>query len=311
MCAQKSVHMTHYHFRDIPTAIQAFLNDRKAGGASPNTIEYYRRTLTKFSDYCSAQNVTRIDQITADTVRSYLLYLEQQNHSPGGRHAHFRAVRALLLWLESESDGEYQAPIRKVKPPKLPKTIIEGASLDDISAMLATCKGNDFIDLRDKAILLFLLDGGARASEVVSVDISDVDFAVSSVLIRHGKGDKQRVVFFSKATRRAIIAYLKKRTDDSPALWITEQGERLTRFGLDRILRTRAKLAGLANPPSAHDFRRAFALNMLRAGCDVFSVQRLMGHSDLATLRKYVAQTQGDLQKAHQMFAPANNLKKR
>jgi len=310
-------HITHAYSATfgldyLETAVQAFLNDRQASGLSPNTLDYYRRTLARFSQFCEGQAISKTGQITADVIRDYLLALERSGYSPGGRHAFYRSLRAFLLWLEGElGDGEYRAPIRKVKAPKLPKDLVEGASLADVHAMIEVCKGGGLITLRDKAILLFLLDTGARASETLAIDSADLDFVSGSAFIRHGKGNKQRMTYFGKTTRRALAAYLKERKDDNPALWVNERGERLTRFGLDKTLRLRAKQAGLTNAPSAHDFRRCFALNMLRSGCDVFTLQRLMGHSDLTVLRRYLAQTEGDLQQAHRLHSPVDNLKSR
>lgn len=295
----------------LSTAIQAFLNDKQASGFSSNTVDFYRKCLSKFERFCDTQGVIKVEQIDANLIRQHLLWLEQNGHSPGGRHAHYRSLRAFLYWLEAElGEDAYRAPIRKVKPPKLPKEIIEGANLDDIQRMVAVCSDHTFTALRDKALLLFLLDTGSRASETLAIDLADLDFTTGSAFIRHGKGGKQRMAYFSKSTRRALMAYLKARKDDNPALWINEQGERFTRYGLDKTLRLRAKQAGIANPPSAHDFRRAFALNMLRSGCDVFTLQRLMGHSDLTVLRRYLAQTEADIQQAHQRFSPVERLRK-
>ena len=294
------------------TAVQAFLNDKQAGGLSPQTVDFYRRSLNKFMRFCESQAIDQVEQITPEIIRSYLSRLEQDGHNANGRHAHYRSLRAFLYWLEAElGEEDYHAPIRKVKPPKLPKEVIEGVSLEDIQRMLAACQGRGFTELRDKALLLFLLDTGSRAGETLAIDLADVDFATGSVLIRKGKGSKQRMVYFSKTTRRALMAYLRARRDDHPALWVNERGERFTRSGLDKTLHLRAKQAGLIETPSAHDFRRAFALNMLRSGCDVFTLQRLMGHSDLSVLRRYLAQTEGDLQEAHRRASPVERLKGR
>lgn len=292
----------------LATAAQSFLTDRQASGLSQNTIQFYRNCLSRFIQFCDSQAIIRIDQITADTIRLFLLWADQQGYNPGGKHALYRSVRAFLLWLEGELD-DYRAPTRKVKPPKTPKDLIEGVPLDDFQKMLAACKGSNAT--RDKAILLFLIDTGTRASETIAIDLNDVDFATGSVIIRKGKGSKSRVVYFGKTTRRAITAYLKSRKDNHPALWVNERGERLTRFGLAKILQLRARQAGLSSVPSPHDFRRSFALNMLRSGCDIFSLQRLMGHSDLTVLRRYLAQTQDDLEQVHRQHSPADNLKNR
>jgi site-specific recombinase XerD len=108
------------------------------------------------------------------------------------------------------------------------------------------------------------------------------------IIIHHGKGGKSRSVFIGKASRKSLRVYLKHRIDDHPALWITEEGERLEYGGLQGVLERRAMQAEI-KAPTLHSFRRAFAINMLRAGVDVFSLQKLMGHADLQVLRRYLA----------------------
>jgi integrase/recombinase XerD len=114
-----------------------------------------------------------------------------------------------------------------------------------------------------------------------------------------------RTVFLGNRSRKAVRSYLKLRKDGSPALWISESGNRLTYSGLRGIVRRRAILAGLEEP-SLHSFRRAFAINMLRAGVDIYSLQNLMGHADLQVLRRYLKQTSDDLQAAHHKGSPVD-----
>lgn len=109
-------------------------------------------------------------------------------------------------------------------------------------------------------------------------------------MIRYGKGGKTRMVFIVRTTRRAMRAYLRLRHNLSPALFISKDEERLTYDRLRLLLERRAKRAKLGNKPKLHGFRRAFALNMLRSGVDIFVLQRLMGHADLQVLRRYLTQ---------------------
>ncbi len=102
-------------------------------------------------------------------------------------------------------------------------------------------------------------------------------------------------------------AYLAHRHDNCPALWITASGDRLQYWGLREVLRRRSRMAGI-RPPQIHAFRRAFALNCLRAGMDLFTLQLLMGHADLQVLRRYLAQTDEDARKAHALASPVDTL---
>ncbi|OGO66617.1 MAG: hypothetical protein A2030_11975 [Chloroflexi bacterium RBG_19FT_COMBO_50_10] len=173
--------------------------------------------------------------------------------------------------------------------------------------MIETCD-KTFYGLRDKAVLLGLLDSGSRAKEFLGIKLYDYNQFTGEILIRHGKGGKSRTIFFGKITRRAVRAYINSCTDFCDALWITGGGEQLTYFGLREIVRRRAKRAKIKTP-SLHSFRRAFAINMLRAGVDVFSLQKLMGHADLQVLHRYLAQSLDDIAHAHRIGSPVDNHK--
>ncbi len=287
-----------------------FYQSKKIEGVSGFTLTFYKQQLGHFLKYCESQLITSLEEITPNVIRQFLLWHQETGHNPGGLHAAFRTIRVFLLWYESEAEPEgWKNPINKVKAPKIPTKFLEPVDLEDISIMLATCKTGSFLDYRDKALLLFLLDSGARAREIIQIDIMDVDLVSGAVLILRGKGAKPRTVFLGKSSRKALRAYLKRRGDSNPALWITGEGERLEYGGLRGILTRRAKLADII-APCLHSFRRAFAINMLRAGVDVFSLQKLMGHSDLQVLRRYLAQTTEDVAQAHRIGSPVdrNNI---
>ncbi len=172
--------------------------------------------------------------------------------------------------------------------------------------MIGFCDQQSLLGSRDAAILLFLLDTGVRATECCNIDLSDIDRMMRSVVIKKGKGGKPRTLYLGKRARRFLRSYLKKRKDNCPALWITRFKTQLRYGGLKEILKRRAKDANIQSP-SAHDFRRAFALESLRNGIDVYSLQRLMGHADLQVLRRYLAQTNEDIRIAHGKTSPVDN----
>jgi integrase/recombinase XerC/integrase/recombinase XerD len=217
-------------------------------------------------------------------------------------------MKTFLYWWEDEVEiYEWSNPIRKVKPPKLPVAPIEPVPLDDIKAMTETCD-KSFTGLRDKAILLALLDTGARAQEFLDVNLDDFNQVSGEIIIQHGKGGKYRVVFLGKSARKAVRAYLRNRSDQCRVLWVSLTEEPLTYWGLREIIRRRSQSAKVETP-SLHSFRRAFAINMLRAGVDVFSLQKLMGHADLQVLRRYLAQTTEDIARAHRIGSPVDRGK--
>jgi len=291
---------------------EAFLIDRKVQNLSPGTLHFYQSKLKLFLSYCETIALTRFSQLTPDIIRTFILFLEQEGHNPGGIHAVYRTLRTFLNWWENETESEgWKNPIQKVKAPKVAVKPLEPVSIPQVEALMATCNANDFFDLRDKALLLFLLDTGARAAETCAVNLGDIDLQNGSVLIRSGKGRKPRIVYLGKKSRRILRAYLKSSTNqfemnpNSP-LWVTNKHNRLTYWGLNQIIRRRAEEAHIEKP-RLHVLRRTFAINFLRNGGEIYSLQNLMGHTDLQVLRRYLAQTTEDLEIAHRKFSPVDN----
>lgn len=292
----------------LPILAQSFLIDRKAGGLTPRSVEFYRDKLSMFLKYCESQAVTQITELTPIFIREYLLVLAE-NHNPGGVHIVFRAIRAFLRWVEFEEIVDnWKNPIKKVRSPKVDIPPITGVSLTDFAAMLKTCTIASGTGKRDAALLLALLDTGARVTEVLNMNIKDANLTTGEILVPTGKSRKPRNVYFGTKTRHAIRAYLKTRTDDCPALFATDAGTRLTYDGLRAILTRRAELAGLKEVPSTHDFRRTMALQFLRNGGDIYSLQRILGHASTAVLWRYLAQTDEDGQIAHKQYSAVDRL---
>lgn len=289
-------------------SVEAFLIDRQATGLSRHTLKFYRQFLSPFIAYCDANSLRIIQDISADYLRRYFLAFSE-NHNPGGVHAAYRTLRAFFRWLMNEEimPPAWKNPMLKVKPPRVANGPLEPVSIEDIRALVKTCRRGVFTGDRDRAIFLFLLDTGVRAHELCNTTTEDADLNTGSVMIRFGKGGKTRMVFIGRNTRRSLRSYLRMRHDNSPALFVSTSGDRLTYDGLRLLLDRRSKLANLVNKPTLHDFRRAFALNMLRNGADIFALQRLMGHSDLQIMRRYLAQKDEDNRLAHMRGSPVDN----
>jgi len=283
-----------------------FFVSKRAQGIADSTLNAYRHHLAKFINYCETRNITEIEAIDAGLIREFLLFLKETYHNPGGVRTYYRSVKCFLRWYEVEAEPEgWRNPIKKVKSPKVPEEILEPAAIDDVMKMVETCDHSKR-GLRDKAILLTLLDTGARASELIAFDLTDLDPITGEMMIRKGKGGKPRTVFVGQRARKAIRAYLKRRGALPGALFLTRSDERLDYDGLRIMVRRRADLAGISPRPTPHSFRRAFALEMLRSGADLLTVQRLLGHADLSVIKRYVKQTTDDLRAVHAAHSPAD-----
>jgi integrase/recombinase XerC/integrase/recombinase XerD len=196
------------------------------------------------------------------------------------------------------------SPMARVKMPRTPKKILPAFTAEDVDKLLQAATTQ-----RDKALLLFLLDTGARAAECAALNLADVDPRLGVVHIRAGKGDKDRYVFMGSRTSKAIMRYtMGRERSTGGALWLTESGGRLTLEGLRMVLRRLGKRAGVEHC-HPHTFRRTFALWSLRAGMSIYHLQRLMGHADITVLRQYLDLVTEDVQAAHQAAGIVDRLK--
>ena len=307
MKAQEKVVQTLSVSDDIEEWATEFYRAKKVEGLSKRTQEIYKTNLARFVEYAHKQVITDIADITAGIIRSYMIYLEETGHNPGGVHIAYRVIKTFLRWYDTEAEPDgWRNPISKVKPPKVSEEPLDPVEMDTVKAMAAACE-QTFVGRRNRAILLFLLDTGVRAREFLALDLSDVDLVDGSIMVRSGKGRKPRPVRMERKTRKAVREYLKLRTDNDQALWITDDGKkRLGYEGLRKALQLQADRAKV-KAPTPHDFRRAFALNCLRNGMDLMTLARLMGHTTIKVLKRYVALTDDDLRTAHEKASPVDN----
>ena len=293
---------------EINIAYNSFLLDRRAQNLSAGTIFFYEQKLSKFFNFCKSLQLEKIAEIDSYLIRQFFLNLDSERHTPGGVHCYYRAIKAFLRWYELEFEPEgWKNPITLVKAPKVPVEPLEPVDIKDVESLIEKCPRDRVTGLRDKALMLFLLDTGVRASELLSLNVEDINLFSGEVLIRQGKGRKPRNVFFGSRTRKAIKAYLKNRNDSFPALWITRDQCRLSYWGLKAMMWRRANQARV-EPPSIHSFRRWFALTCLRGGANVYSIQELMGHADLQVMKRYLKQTNLDLKKDFYKVNPVDRL---
>jgi len=292
--------------------LEAFLIAKRSAGLSRRSVQFYTEGLTNFFNYVSP-TTNDIQEISVMMIRKYLLHLEDIGLTPGGVHAKYRCIRAFFNWYEYEEYPEnWFNPMRKVKMKKPRQEPLEPADINAVRAMIADCSvalnksDCKFLGVRDKAILLTLLDTGLRASELLSLTPANINPVTGVIQLVHGKGGKSRTVYIGRKARQAMRRYLREANPEN-FLWVNISGEPLTRSGLRQMLQERAKRAGVAYQ-TAHSFRRLFAISMLRAGVDIYSLQLLMGHADIQVLRRYLKLTDQDTLAAHIKGSPVDKL---
>ena len=295
--------------RTIVDEMAEFLLSRRALNCTPPTIRWYERCLGKLRDYMAEHELSAVRQISAATVRRFLVSLNEAGHSPGGVATLFTGVRAFLNWCKVEYNLDAWEPLTGTKPPKRPQDPLQPVSLSHVLALIDACPIGKFTGDRDRALLYFLLDSGMRHQELSRLRVGQVNLSTGRVEVRWGKGRKRRVVFVGEQTRTCLTAYLKHRpgVGKMDPLWVKADGRGLSQVGIRQIVRRRAQAAGIREP-GMHAFRRSFAINSLRNGMDMITLKRLMGHESLETIQRYLAQVDDDLRLAHSRYGVVDKL---
>lgn len=286
-------------------ALDVYLLDCRARRLSARSVSFYEWQLGRAIVFLAGRGVNVLADMTPTHIRAYLVALQERGLADNTVHAAARALRAWLNFCVRE-ELLTVSPMSKVKMPQRGKAILPALSAADVRALLEACKGNR----RDTAMVLCLLDSGLRAAEFVALNVADVDPITGAVKVRAGKGNKDRVSYVGARAHKALRRYLLDRPHAQPTdpLWVSlNTGDRLTRDGLRLALR---RIGAAADVPHAnpHTFRRTFALESLRAGMDLVRLAALMGHTDLAMLRRYLALVDSDLAQAHREHGPVDAL---
>lgn len=291
----------------IQRVVDEFLLSRRANQCSKRTLEYYTAELNNLLAFLADCGIDNIADITASHLREFMVLLSQRR-SAGGLHCAYRVIKTLLRWVEFEYEPEdWQNPIAKIKPPKLNSEPLKPVEFAVLKKMLDTCERN-FTGVRDRAIMLMLLDTGLRAIEMIRLHLADIDG--TAIAVHSGKGGKSRVTFIGDTTRQALNRYLRYRGLSTGPLWVSESREPLNMNGLKSVIRRRANAANVPMP-GLHSFRRAFAVALLKDGANLRSIQHLLGHSDISTTQRYLRLELEDLQAAHERHGPVNGFFKR
>ena len=203
-------------------------------------------------------------------------FLNALNCNPGGKHAYFRVIRTFYKWANEEGYIDHPP---KVNAPKVPKPIRYAVSLEDLDLLLSACES-----VRDKLIVSMLADTGLRRSELISIDVDDIDLNRQIIKV-WGKGAKQRVVRYGPTTQVLMSSWLRERSECTSLLG-------LKGIGLTCVLKRLKEKTGIQC--NAHAFRRTFAIQSIRNGMNPFYVQSLLGHEDLKMTRVYAEQVNSE-----------------
>ena len=281
---------------------------RVEGGLSVNTVEAYRRDLSKFHSYLHRTGVAPVGPLTPDTLTGFLRSMREARLSRASSLRCLSAIRGWLQFLVRERMIE-QNPTVGLAPMsqgvQLPKTL----SQQDVTALLDLDAVPTPEDLRDRAMVELLYATGLRVSELVMVEVALVNFDVGYLRVT-GKGSKQRLVPMGEGALKLLQQYvaearprlLKKRS--SRFVFVSKRGGPLTRQAFWKLLRLRAQRAGIRQVISPHMLRHSFATHLLEGGADLRSVQVMLGHANIATTQIYTHIERGRLKRVHDQYFP-------
>ena len=311
----------------LDTLIQGYYLCARTEGKSENTIRIAGTALTTLLRFLESGNYsTDVIDIGVRELREFILHLQQvkafEHHPLTGPqtkglsgHAvntYLRSIRAFWSWLVRE-EIITSNPFFRVKVPKPPKKVIATFSEKQLNAIFKSINTATSAGFRGWTMILTLLDTGLRASELVGLTMDSVNLADGIIKV-FGKGRKERIVPIGAKVQRAIWKYVQRYRPQPanhlcPTLFLTAAGEPITTDRLRTIIEKYARRAGIDGVRcSPHTFRHTFAIIYLRNGGDVFSLQRILGHSSLEIVRIYVNYAEADIKACHQKFSPVDNL---
>ena len=286
------------HGLTLGRAIEHFLSAKAAEGASPKTIEWYRMVLGRAARDLGAD--LALDALTPNELRAWLLAL-RETLAPISVAGYVRGLKAFGRWCAAEEIAT-AAALRGLQRPRVPHKLVE--PLDDA----ALRRMLDSASVRDRAIVLLMLDTGLRLSELAGLRPSDLRPDGSLKVM--GKGARERIVPVGGVARQALVRYLRQANvaDPGAAIFRSRGGGVLGARGVQQVFKRLKTRAGVPGRCSPHTLRHTFARAYLVNGGDAFSLQRMLGHSTLDMVKRYVALADTDLAQRHRTASPADRL---
>lgn len=288
----------------MDTWVQAFLLHLENKNFSANTVKSYRADLQEFTDYLSKRKQNTLEAFTSPVIRSFLASLPQ-DYARNTVLRKIAALRSLAAFLLRQGKLA-RNPFKLLPAPKREKLLPKFLTLPETDRLIHTA-GNTHFAARDKALFELMYSSGLRRSEVTGLKIRDVDFFNGVVRVL-GKGNKERLVPVTDEALYTLKYYLSTRPNPQPqdALFLNAHGKPLTGDGLAFIFKNTAIAAHLARKVTPHSLRHSFATHLLNNGCDLRSLQEMLGHKTLAATQVYTHVSLDKLKSVYQHAHPKN-----
>lgn len=259
-------------------------------GLSKNTIESYSRDLKKFEEYLGDRKISDFDLVDENFMSTYFIHMKNAGKSNATVSRMISTIKNFYGYLFRKGIVK-QNPTLGIKSMKKDKFHPRHLSLDEVNLLINSPNKNTSIGKRDKAIIAMIYATGMRVTELINLDIEDLDLSVACIKCR--KKDEVRIIPLDKTAKESIVVYIEESREKligdkiSEALFVNYCGNRMSRQGLWKILKKYSLQANFDFEVSPHLIRHSLAFHLLEKGTDIKSIQELMGHSDLSTISSY------------------------
>ena len=270
------------------------------------TILNYKDDLYFFKEYVDKQKISFLD-IDYAFIRKFYNYLDDNKYSKNTISRRISSIRSFYKYLARNNYVDYN-PFSLTKGPKKDKLLPKFLYYNELEELFNACDLDAFYGVRDRLLLEMLYATGMRVGELEKVKVKDLNLYDNSIKIL-GKGNKERIVYFGEYAREILDMYLDLRDDSCEYLFINNKKTRLTARGIRYILDKIVKKASLNTKVSPHMLRHSFATHLLNEGCDLLSVQELLGHESLRATQVYTHVTNDRLKDVYLKSHPRGNIK--
>ncbi len=293
--------------------VEAFLAYAVAEeGLAASSVEAYYRDLREFATFVAARGAATPGEVTHAAITVYLLALRHRGLAAATIKRRVAAIRAFYHFLLREELIEHD-PTVDLAAPRLPRRLPRVLTVEEVERLLAMPDPKRPEGSRDRAMLEVMYASGLRVSEVIGLDLGDVDLRAE--LVRTvGKGNKERLVPMGSPAVMAVRTYLRQgrpalaRGRSSQALFLNRRGRRLTRQGCWKLLRGYARRARITKPLTPHVLRHSFATHLLDRGADLRAVQEMLGHATITSTQLYTHLTRDRLKEVYRRAHPRQDM---
>ncbi len=255
-----------------------------------NTLQSYRRDIEQYVNYLKTINLKNISKTNKATIIAYLLYLQKKGRAMSTISRNLASIRSFYQYISKNKIIDSD-PTQDLESPRIEKKLPQILSTQEVELLLEQPKCVDLKGYRDKAMLELLYATGIRVSELISLDVDDINLEAG--FVRCNKGARERVIPVGSMAIAAINDYLKNargfliQDPNEKALFVNINGRRLTRQGFWKVIKLYKNQAKIAKDITPHTLRHSFAAHLLDNGADLKSIQEMLGHSDISSTQIY------------------------